>query len=135
MGVNCRFLCLKATRVLYSNGCKLQVSSAENLRRHVPRASGDASPEIFAPNLGGRVAGYLFSCSSRLPCPPGASLGLPGGSWASPGVSATGPAPGTQKVFKVCNCHQKQAWDIVPARRGTGFWDHPGSPYLTLLAY
>ena len=61
---------------------------------------------------------------------PGGSLG---GSWGSPGVSGTGPAPGTQKLSKVCNCAQKQAYHIGPARRATGFWDHPGSPYLTPL--
>ena len=61
---------------------------------------------------------------------PGESLGAP---WVVPGGARGPPAPGTQKVSKVCNSRQKQAWDIVLARRGTGFWDHPGSPYFTLL--
>ena len=35
--------------------------------------------------------------------------------WGTPGVRGTGGAPGTQKVPKVCNCRQKQAW--TPIRR------------------
>ena len=44
---------------------------------------------------------------------PGSSLGGPwglsGGSLWEPGGPGTGPAPGTPKVPKVCNCRQKQA--------------------------
>ena len=47
----------------------------------------------------------------------GGPLGVPWGllgapwedPWGTPGVPGTGPAPGTQKVPKVCNCRQKQA--------------------------
>ena len=51
----------------------------------------------------------------------GGSLGLPWGllgapwedPWGTPGVPGTGPAPGTQKVPKVYNCRQKQAWTPI----------------------
>ena len=39
----------------------------------------------------------------------GASLELLWGSLGTPGWSGTGPALGTPKVPKVCNCRQKQA--------------------------
>ena len=41
--------------------------------------------------------------------PWGSLGGSLGGSLAEPRGSGTGPAPGAQKVPKVCNCRQKQA--------------------------
>ena len=56
----------------------------------------------------------------------GGPLGFPWGllgapwedPWGTPGVPGTGPAPGTQKVLKVCNCRQKQARKQI-SRRST----------------
>ena len=69
---------------------------------------------------------------------PGGSLG---GSWGSPGVSGTGPAPVRHRAPKKCpkcvtvvkNRPGTPSKTPVPARRGTGFWDHPGSPYFSPL--
>ena len=47
----------------------------------------------------------------------GVPWGLLGAPWEDPwgtrGVPGTGPAPGTQKVLKVCNSRQKQAWTQI----------------------
>ena len=65
---------------------------------------------------------------------PGESLGAP---WGVPGGARGSPAPvrhrGPKKCPKCVTVVKNRPGHIVPARRATGFWDHPGSPYLSLL--
>ena len=69
---------------------------------------------------------------------PGESLGspwgLPGGFLGEPGGLRHRSGTRDPKSVQSVKLWSKTGFpEFQPARRATGFWDHPGSPYLTLL--